>query len=401
MAPQPKRFAPLRTLGIFVASVTAVYMGLTAYENQDNLIRTFIMPAVRRLPVEMSHNLALLACKYRINPVSQHLDDYNLNTSFFGRLISNPIGIAAGFDRNAEALHGLKDLGFGFIEIGSVTPMAQKGNGRTRLFGLYEDRKIMGSSDGFDSDGHYVVMQRLRRALARNDFKAIVGVNLGSNRSSTTPTRDYATGVKTFGPVADFLVVNATSASTASGQPSWANKKQLIEVLTAVNNARSQLQQRKTVPILLKLSPDMTLDEMKDTAAVISMRKCRVEGLIVANSTATRDNLSPSLVSHDNNGALSGAPLRERSTKQIARMYELTKGSVTIVGVGGISSGRDAFEKIQAGASFVQLYTALVYEGPDLVDRIKGELSMLLKESGYANVRDAVGSNYKQYLPGK
>ncbi|KAH8303912.1 hypothetical protein KR044_010939, partial [Drosophila immigrans] len=365
----------MRTLGVFVASVTAVYVGLTAYEKQDTFIRTFIMPAVRRLPAEISHNLALLSCKYRINPVSHHRDAKNLQSSFFGRLISNPIGMAAGFDRNAHALHGLKDLGFGFIEIGSVTPIAQKNQSRMRIF------------DGFDSDGHYVVMQRLRRVLAGNDFKAVVGVNLGSSRGSSTPSRDYAMGVKTFGPVADFLVVNATRLGQQSKRNNWENKKQLIEVLTAVNNARTELPQRRSVPVLLKLSPDMTLDEMKDIAAVICVRKCRVDGLIVANATTL--DTSPE---HEHEK-------RERSTQLIARMFELTKGSVTIIGVGGISSGRDAYEKIQAGASFVQLYTALVNEGPDLVDRIKAELAQLLREAGYTNIRAAVGSNYKQYLP--
>ncbi|KAH8387821.1 hypothetical protein KR093_009713, partial [Drosophila rubida] len=376
----------MRTLGIFVASVTAVYMGLTAYENQDNLIRTFIMPAVRRLPAEMSNNLALWSCKYRINPVYNRQDDFNLQSSFFGRLISNPIGIAAGFDRNAQALHGLKDLGFGYLEIGSVTPVAQKNSAtKASMFDLHEDWALS-RGDSFHSDGHYVVMKRLRKVLARNDFKTVVGVNLGSNRTSPNPSRDYAMGVKTFGPVVDFLVVNATSLSKPQGPNSLENKKKLIEVLTAVNQARTQLQQRRNVPILLKLSPDMTLDEMKDTASIVTLRKYGVDGLIVANSASTRENLS-------------GDALKERSTKLIAQMYELTKGSVTIIGVGGISSGKDAFEKIQAGASFVQLYTALVSEGPDLVERIKQELSQLIREAGYANVREAVGSNYKHYLP--
>ncbi|KAL7745548.1 hypothetical protein ACLKA6_015535 [Drosophila palustris] len=398
MAQQPKRYSRMRKLGIMMTGITAVYMGLTAYENQDSLFRTFVMPAMRLLPAETNHNLAVMACKYRIYPASNYMDDSNLQTSFFGRLISNPIGIAAGFDRNGQALNGLKDLGFGFIEIGSVTPMAQRGSPKPRIFRLSEDRAII-SRYGSDSDGHQVVMQRLRKVLARNDFKAVVGVNLGSNRSSTTPTRDYVSGVKTFGPLVDYLVVNVTNPKSR-GQHSVENKKRLIELLTAVNRARTDLNQRRKVPILLKLSPDMTLDEMKEIASVIALKKCHVDGLVVSNTTSARENLSDSKMASEN-GGLSGAPLRERSTRLIAQMYDLTKGSIPIIGVGGISSGRDAFEKIEAGASFVQIYTAFVYEGPDLVDRIKEDLSLRISEAGFANIRDAVGSNYKQYLPSK
>lgn len=393
---QPKRFPRLRKLGMMMTGMAAIYMGLTAYENRDLLFRTFVMPAMRLLPAETTHNLAVMACKYRIYSASNYTEDYNLHTSFFGRPISNPIGIAAGFDRNAQALLGLKDVGFGFIEIGSVTPMAQKGNPKPRIFRLSEDQAIISRQD-CDNDGHQVVMQRLRKVLDQSDFKTVVGINLGSNRSSTTPTRDYVSGVKTFGPLADYLVVNAINPRSG-GQHSVENKKKLIEILTAVNQARTGLNQKRKVPILLKLSPDLTLNEMKEIAAVISLRKCRVDGLIVSNTTSTRENLSDSKLASES-GGLSGPPLRQRSTRLIAQMYDLTKGSIPIIGVGGISSGRDAFEKIEAGASFVQIYTAFVYEGPDLVDRIKEDLSQRISEAGFANIRDAVGSNYKQYLP--
>ncbi|XP_064536856.1 dihydroorotate dehydrogenase (quinone), mitochondrial-like isoform X2 [Drosophila montana] len=369
-------------------------MGLSVYENQDGLFRTFVLPAVRWLPAEAGNNLALMACKYRLYPVSGYRDNINLKTSFFGRPISNPIGIAAGFDKNGEAVRGLKDLGFGFIEIGSVTPQAQKGNPKPRIFRLHNDRAII-NRKGVDSDGHEAVVRRLRQLRATKDFDAVVGVNLERNRTSKTPVTDYMTGVKTFAPWADYLVVNYDHLK---GMRSVNNKTKLIELLAGVNKARSQLGGKLNVPILLKLSPDLTLDEMRDVADVIEMCACKVDGLIVSNATMYRDNLRNSRLAKEN-GVISGEPLRDRSTRLIAQMYELTKGCVPIIGVGGVSSGRDAYEKIAAGASYVQIYTAFVYEGPELVDRVKGELSAWLTKLGYANINKAVGSNYQRYLP--
>ncbi|EDW07812.1 dihydroorotate dehydrogenase (quinone), mitochondrial [Drosophila mojavensis] len=386
-----------RFLRVATAGIISLYIGLTAYEHQESLIRALISPAVRLLPAKTSSNLALLACKYRLFPASKYKDNVNLNSSFFGRHISNPIGLAAGFDRNGEAVHGLKDLGFGFIEIGSVTPLAQKASPRPRVFRLSDDRAII-NRNSIDSDGHQAVVQRLRRLRETDGFDAVVGVNLEHNLSSRTPISDYMSGVKTFGPVADYLVVNYSNAK--GKRHSTSSKKQLIELLEAVNTARSQLRPNRygKVPILLKLSPDMTLDEMKDVASVISMSTCQVDGLIVANATMVHKNVSGSRWLREK-GALSGEPLRQRSTAMIAQMYQLINNSVPIIGVGGVSSGHDAFEKIEAGASYVQIYTAFVYEGPELVERIKSELSMCIAEMGYENIREVVGSNYQQYLP--
>lgn len=385
-----------RFLRVATAGILSLYIGLTAYEHQETLIRALISPAVRLLPAKTSSNLALLACKYRLFPASKYKDNVNLNSSFFGRHISNPIGLAAGFDRNGEAVRGLKDLGFGFIEIGSVTPLAQKASPRPRIFRLSDDRAII-NRNSIDSDGHQAVVQRLRRLRETDGFDAVVGVNLEHNLSSKTPISDYMSGVKTFGPVADYLVVNY---SNAKGKRH--SKKQLIELLEAVNTARTQLRPNRygKVPILLKLSPDMTLDEMKDVASVISMSTCQVDGLIVSNATMHHNNVSVSRWSREK-GALSGQPLRQRSTAMIAQMYQLINKSVPIIGVGGVSSGYDAFEKIEAGASYVQIYTAFVYEGPELVERIKSELSICIAEMGYENIREVVGSNYQQYLPAR
>ncbi|EDW65524.2 dihydroorotate dehydrogenase (quinone), mitochondrial [Drosophila virilis] len=391
---QPSAKGRLRSVGLVTAGVVAFYMGLSVYENQEGLFRTFVLPAVRWLPAEAGNNLALMACKYRLYPVSGYRDNINLKTSFFGRPISNPIGIAAGFDKNGEAVQGLKDLGFGFIEIGSVTPQAQIGNPKPRIFRLHNDRAII-NRKGVDSDGHEAVVKRLRHLRATKAIDVVVGVNLERNRTSKTPVMDYMTGVKTFAPWADYLVVNYDHLK---GMRSVNNKTKLIELLEGVNKARAQLGDKVNVPILLKLSPDLTLDEMRDVAAVIKMYACRVDGLIVSNATMYRGNLRVSRLATEN-GGISGEPLRERSTRLIAQMYELTNGCVPIIGVGGISSGRDAYEKIAAGASYVQIYTAFVYEGPALVDRVKADLSAWLTKLGYTNINDAVGSNYQRYLP--
>lgn len=356
------------------------------------------MPAVRLLPAETSHQLAVMACKYRLYPASNQMDDLNLHGSLFGRLISNPIGIAAGFDKNAEAICGLHDLGFGFIEIGSVTPLAQEGNPKPRVFRLSEDRAII-NRYGFNSDGHEAVLERLRKLREREDFSAVIGVNLGRNRDTISPVDDYVQGVQAFGPVADYLVVNVSSPNT-QGLRDLQSKAKLTELLEAVLAARNGLQENRNVPILLKLSPDLELADMVDIVTVINRKQCHVDGLIVSNTTVSRDNISDIKYVNEN-GGLSGEPLRNQSTQLIAQMYKLTKGNIPIIGVGGISSGADAYEKIEAGASFVQIYTALVYEGPGLVDQIKSELSNILHKKGYSNVKDAVGSNYKHYLPEK
>ncbi|XP_034661629.1 dihydroorotate dehydrogenase (quinone), mitochondrial [Drosophila subobscura] len=391
-----KKFSRMRSLGIVTAGASAVLMGITAYNNKDRFFRTFVMPAVRLLPAEASHNLAVLACKYRVYPVSDYQDDINLNTQFFGRLLSNPIGIAAGFDKNADAIAGLKDLGFGFVEVGTVTPNAQEGNPKPRVFRLSEDKAII-NRYGFNSDGHQAVLQRLTETRKQEDFNAVVGVNLGRNRDTMTPVSDYVQGVKVFGPVADYLVINVSSPNT-KGLRDMQSKAKLAELLEQVNEARSGLEKNRSVPILLKLSPDLEVSDLNDIVAVIKRNKSRVDGLIVSNTTVTRDNLHDAKWTAEA-GGLSGEPLKARSTEMIAQMYQLTNGKVPIIGVGGISSGHDAYQKIEAGASYVQIYTALVYEGPYLVEQIKDELSKLITEGGHSNVQAVVGTKSKSYLP--
>lgn len=299
--------------------------------------------------------------------------------------MKNPVGLAAGFDKNAEAIEGLHEIGFGFIEIGSVTPEPQPGNDKPRIFRLLEDAALI-NRYGFNSDGLDEVQQRLK-TLRHNGFNGVLGVNLGKNKTSTSPIEDYKKGIGSLGPYCDYLVINISSPNTP-GLRAMQNKRELEDLLKAAVEERNKL--LKPVPLVLKISPDLNDSELKDIANVVQSKKTKVDALIVSNTTIARPD---TLASPHNQeiGGLSGAPLKEMSTQVIAKMYKITKGQVPIIGAGGIASGQDAYDKILAGASSVQIYTSLVYNGPPIVNKIKSELSDLLKKDNFNSVQDAVG----------
>lgn len=300
--------------------------------------------------------------------------------------ITNPIGIAAGFDKNGEAIEGLNHLGFGFVEIGSVTPFYQAGNEKPRVFRLEEDDAVI-NRYGFNSDGHEKVWHRLQQLRTSRRYGGVIGVNLGKNKSTENDVKDYVEGVKVFAPVADYLVINISSPNTP-GLRAMQQKDSLRNLLTEVLKTNRSLDLPK--PIFLKLSPDLRSDELKDICKIITRKDCKVDGLIISNTTIDRSMVLHSQCQTES-GGLSGKPLKEKSTKMIEDVYKLTNGKVTIIGVGGISNGEDAFEKIIAGASAVQIYTSFIYQGPPLVTKIKRELNEKLNEHGYRNVQEAVG----------
>lgn len=301
------------------------------------------------------------------------------------------MGLAAGFDKNAEAVEGLQEIGFGFIEVGSVTPEPQPGNDKPRVFRLVEDDAII-NRYGFNSDGLGVVLNRLKLIRGDDKFKGVLGVNLGKNKLSENPVGDYKKGIEAFGPYCDYLVINISSPNTP-GLRSMQNKKELEDLLKATVEERNKLP--KSVPLLLKISPDLNESELKDIANVIQKKGTKIDALIVSNTTSARPE---SLISNHAQeiGGLSGAPVKDLSTKVIAQMFKLTKGQVPIIGVGGIASGQDAYEKILAGASAVQIYSAMIYQGPPVVNRIKRELSQLLEENNFKSVQEAVGKAPKK-----
>jgi dihydroorotate dehydrogenase len=340
----------------------------------------------RLLPPETAHDVALYGLAWVPQLRASKKDEPQLRQQLWGRSVSNPVGLAAGLDKDAVAVAGLARLGFGVVEIGSVTPRPQPGNPKPRLFRLAEDQAVINRM-GFNSAGHEVVFRRLDRYRAKaGNIGPLIGVNLGKNRESEDPAGDYAAGVVRFSGVADYLVVNISSPNTP-GLRSLQSAAPLRLLLDRLAEARGRTGLRP--PLLLKLAPDLSGEEraiIAETAIAYA-----VDGLIVSNTTITRP---PELRSrhHTQSGGLSGRPLFALSTSVLADFARLTQGRLTLIGVGGVASGADAYAKIRAGASLVQLYTALIYDGPGLVRRIKAELAALLARDGHASVAAAIAS---------
>ncbi len=347
-----------------------------------------LMPLLRGLDAEQAHRLALRALKSgvisRFYPPAP--DDAVLATTLWGKVFANPIGIAAGFDKNAEVVDAIFNLGFGFAEVGGVTPMPQAGNPRPRLFRLDADRAVINRM-GFNNHGASEVAQRV---TARKTTRPI-GVNLGKNKESTDAVADYATLASVFARHVDFLVINVSSPNTP-GLRSLQNVEPLRDIIRAARTARDRAVTAAPTPLLLKIAPDLNATDVEDIARVALEEK--LEGLVIANTTISRPDslMSPGRTEA---GGLSGAPLLEMSTRLLRRVYEITNGQIPLVGVGGISNGSDAYAKIRAGASLVQLYSALVFEGPGLLNRIKRELAILLKRDGFTSVAAAVGADLR------
>ena len=348
----------------------------------------FIWPFVRLLDAEQAHSLALFALKSSLVPVPKPFNPPELGVSLWGMTFPNPIGLAAGFDKNAEVFEKMLDQGFGFVEVGSVTPRPQAGNPRPRLFRLEKDRAVINQM-GFNNQGHAMVASRIN---ARKPDGGIVGVNLGKNKDSSDAAADYEAGATIFSPLADFLVINISSPNTP-GLRALQGQEPLKELLARTIAARDSVASSGGhTPILLKIAPDLT-DEDKSDIAEVSI-DAGVDGLIISNTTIERpDTLTdPYRVE---GGGLSGRPLFEMSTRVLSEMYVATDGKIPLVGVGGVEDGRGAYEKIINGASLVELYSAMVFEGPDVVETIKRELVDCLKSDGFESVVDAIGSRHR------
>lgn len=381
----------LKDIAIIVPGAFLTFAGYSIYEGNEKFYREYVMPFTHKFfDAETAHRLGVLAAKYNIVPRKQKTPDSPILSSVvFGREFSNPVGLAAGFDKDGEGVRGLTKIGFGFIEIGSVTPEPQPGNPKPRVFRLKEDKAVI-NRYGFNSGGHEAVYNRLKDRVTEQD-NCLLGINLGKNKSSTDPISDYTQGVEKFSRLADYLVVNISSPNTP-GLRDLQGKQKLQNLLDKVIERRDEMEVRK--PLLVKIAPDLTDRDKEDIAAVVTSRKGYVNGLIISNTTVRRP---PSLrnPSKTEEGGLSGPPVRDMSTKTIADMYRLTNGSIPIIGVGGVSSGQEAYKKIRSGASLVQLYTALVYEGPPVVKKIKRELEELLRRDGFKSISEAVGADVK------
>ena len=345
---------------------------------------SLIIAGLRKLAPETAHRLTIWALAAGLGPRDREPEDPILESSLWGRRFPNPVGIAAGFDKSAEAYRAVLRLGFGFAEIGSVTPRPQAGNPKPRLFRLTEDRAVINRM-GFNNDGVEAVARRLSN---RGVLPGPLGVNLGKNKDSADATADYVRGVQALARYADYLVINVSSPNTP-GLRALQGREPLAALIEAVKAARADACPTAPPPLLVKIAPDLQPEDKADIAAVALASG--IDGLIVSNTTLARP---ASLRGGDRGeaGGLSGAPLFQPSTELLAEMYRLTLGRLPLIGVGGIGSGADAYAKIRAGASLVQLYSALVFEGPGLVKRIKRELAQNLRRDGFSSLSQAVGA---------
>ena len=341
---------------------------------------------LHRLDPERAHGLSLRALKSGILPAPGPINGSRLATRMAGLDLPNPIGLAAGYDKNAEALAPLMAAGFGFIEVGAATPRPQPGNPRPRVFRLSEDRAVI-NRFGFNNDG----MHDIARRLATRPEGIPVGLNLGANKDSPDRAADFAKVLATCGPVVDFATVNVSSPNTESLRD-LQGKAALTALLDGVMTANAALPVAK--PVFLKIAPDLKAEEIEDIAAVALA--AGVTGIIATNTTVARNHLKSA--DRDQAGGLSGAPLFEKSTRVLARISAATDGKLPLIGVGGISSGTEAYAKISAGASAVQLYTGLVFGGLSLLARIASELDDCLARDGFASVAAAVGSGRDDWL---
>jgi dihydroorotate dehydrogenase len=346
----------------------------------------FSLPLLRWFDPEDAHRMAIQGLKI-LPPVRLAADDPKLAVRAFGLNFPNPIGMAAGFDKSAEAPDALLRLGFGFVEIGSVTPKPQRGNPRPRLFRLERDEAVINRM-GFNNDGAEVV---LRRLAARANQGGIVGVNVGANKDSDDRTADYVKLIETFAPVASYFTVNVSSPNT----PGLRNLQQsaaLDDLLAKVIDARERVRKNAgDSPVLLKIAPDLSLGELDDVVHIARSRK--IDGMIVGNTTLARFSTLREQKRATEQGGLSGRPLFRLSTRMVAETYVRAEGAFPLIGVGGIDGGGAALTKIRAGASLIQLYSSLIYKGLGLVESIKRDLASTLLRTGRDSLSEIVGAD--------
>jgi dihydroorotate dehydrogenase len=344
------------------------------------LVEKVGLAALHRLDPETAHGLAIQALRAGLAPAPGLLTSDRLRTKVAGLHLANPVGLAAGFDKNATALSGLSRAGFGFFEVGAATPRPQDGNPRPRLFRLTEDKAAI-NRFGFNNQG----MEAIEARLAERPRDAVIGLNLGANKDSEDRAADFAKVLTHCGKHLDFATVNVSSPNTEKLRD-LQGKAALSSLLAGVIEARDAL--GRPLPVFLKIAPDLDEAGLEDIAEVAL--ESGVSAVIATNTTLSRDGLqSPH---KDQMGGMSGQPLFEKSTRVLARLSELTDGSIPLIGVGGVGSAEQAYAKICAGASAVQLYTALVYGGLSLVQEIVEGLDKLIARDGFSNVAQAVGS---------
>lgn len=397
-----------KRLRLHLRSITAV-AGVAAvgafisYSNDTTQLQfdaaTSVGSLLALLDAEKAHRFGIWAAKSRLVPRDSRPDPPSLATTVWGRQFVNPLGIAAGFDKDAEGTEGLLGMGFGFVEIGSVTPLPQPGNPKPRCFRLPELGAVI-NRYGFNSRGVDYVADNLanfRKREAADPLRSrggLVGVNLGKNKTSEDPAGDYVIGVNKLGQYADYLVINVSSPNTP-GLRALQGRKELDKLVKAVKVARDSMHwgEHGPPPLLVKVAPDLSPADRVDVATVALKRG--LDGLVVSNTTIARPHAVKDHPSGDEIGGLSGEPLREMATEVLKEMYRLTKGELPIIACGGVSNGVHAYEKIRAGAVLVETYTGLAYAGPAFVPKAKQELAECLARDGFKTVQEAVGADHR------
>ena len=348
--------------------------------------KTIFLSLLKKFDPEIAHNLAILFLKYGYYPKAQMITNKVLKTEFSGIKLDHPIGLSAGFDKNAEGLRGLKNIGFSFIEVGAVTPYPQKGNKKPRIHRVLEEEGIINSL-GFNNKG----MEKVYKNLLKKPRNCIIGVNLGSNKETIDRSLDFIKVLNLFQNDVDFATLNVSSPNT-KGLRNLQNEDELELLLSKIAKARNKL--FKKIPVFIKISPDLNEKQLENI--VKQTISYNFSGIIATNTSIDRQGVSKKWVKIK--GGLSGKPIFTKSTETLAKISFLSRNCFPIIGVGGIFSAEDAYEKICAGASALQLYSALTFNGPKIVNEICKNLEKILKANGFKNVSEAVGTKKNKWL---
>lgn len=356
-----------------------------------NIPFKYTKPLFHAMDPETAHKAGLMAMKNGLHPHYNAVQDDRLKTTLWDRQFPNPVGLAAGFDKDAEVMDAMLKMGFGFVEVGTVTPKPQAGNPRPRVFRDTNNEAVINRM-GFPNGGLDKFKTNIEKFLETKPRpKGILGINIGMNKDQKDPAKDYCHLIRTLGAYADYFTINISSPNTP-GLRNLQSRENLMPLLEQVKEARAKSCDKKfPPPLLVKLAPDLDEAQQEELASVAL--EAEIDGLILTNTTLDRPKFLPEKFRSEM-GGLSGKPLTDKATKIIRKFYALTKGQIPIIGVGGISSGQDAYDKIKAGASLVQLYSALVYHGPEIANQINQDLLKFLKRDGHTHLSQAVGSDH-------
>ena len=340
-----------------------------------------LRPLIFKFSPEVAHSLAIKALKLNNIPYSKPKDNHILETTFCEKKLSSPIGVAAGFDKNAEVYNPLFNLGFGFVEVGTITPKPQFGNPKPRVFRLEEDEALINRL-GFNNSGS----EQISQTIKENNKKGFLGINIGPNKDSTNRIDDYLICFRKFYNLADYITINISSPNTENLRD-FHNQDELNSLIDKLKNEKKEL--NSNIPLAIKVSPDLNDDQINEVSKIILEQEI---GIIIVSNTTDKNRENLKNLNKLEKGGLSGKPIKKISNEAISKFYKILKDKTKIIGVGGVSNGQDAFEKIISGATLVQLYTGMVYRGPRIASKISAELIDLLKNKGFKNVSEAIGT---------